>query len=62
MAKSRREYTWFFNGIKVTKRYLLYNYGSARMNEFQQIADVYFASVGSGLYDFGNGISVSCKV
>lgn len=62
MSQTRKKYTWFYNGIKVTRRWLEFNYGKALINEFQQQADVYFESVGNkGLYSFNNGISVTCQ-
>lgn len=61
MSKTRKKYTWFYNGIKVTRRWLEYNYGSILVDEFQRQADVFFERAGNGLYQFDNGVSVSCQ-
>ena len=55
----RNKYTWYFNGIKVTRRWLEFNYGRRLVNEFIMQVNVLSVSVPHGSYAFNNGISVT---
>lgn len=56
----RRKYTWYYNGIKVTRRWLEFNYGRRMVADFTLQADVYFSRNPRGMYHFNNGVSCSC--
>ena len=57
---AKKRYTWYYYGVKVTRKWLDFNCGVLFVNNLVSQADVFFRTNPRGVYDFGNGISVSC--
>lgn len=54
---ARRKYTWMYNGIKVTKRWLEFNYGTVLVADWVSQADRFFRVNPNGTLFLGNGVS-----
>lgn len=54
---AKQKVIWSYNGVRVTRRWLEFNYGKAWVNECTIQAEAFFRVNPSMAYDFGNGVA-----
>lgn len=59
---AQQKIIWSYNGIRVTRRWLEFNYGRQWVSDVSMQAEAYFRSSQQLALDFGNGVvAISAK-